>query len=170
MCDICDGCEGIMLMGMGVGCCKGSRCDCECHSWDSRTCSEIVITHKRADPTLDVAPMAGMHRNKIMAYLVKQMTDKAMTEAYNINMSTPGVDGPPRADCTHVPMNIVALTSRIKPVGCVRDDSVVGYASTWSLKAKPAPWAVALKAGVMGKPTPTIAKKLLSKKPKCRTT
>lgn len=169
MCDICDGCEGFMLMGVGMGCCNGKRCDCDCHSWDSRTCSEIVLTHKRADPTLDVAAMAGMHRNKIMKYLVKNMTDKAMTDAYYINMSTPGIDGPPRTDCVHVPTNIIQLTSRVKPVACTADDSVQGYMSKWSLKSKkPEAWVVALKKAEASRPLPKIAKK--PRKLKCRTT
>lgn len=167
MCDICDDCEGIMLMGRGIGCTRGSKCCCRCHSWDARTCSEIVITHKRAYPDLDVTEMAGLPRNKILGFLCAKMSDKAMGIAYNINMATPGHDGPCRTDCAYVPMNIIQLTSRINRV-VTFDLGVEGSLERWGLKQKTSDWKAVAKNMLKDskKPAPSIAKK--PRKKACR--
>ena len=128
------------------------------------------------DPELAARNERGVEHREIRVrklphrlHLVAHMSVKAITDAYHSNMSTPGVDGPPRIDCVCVPDNIAQLTSRIKPVGYRKDDSVYGFASDWVLKTKqPANWAVAAKKHA-GKPTPSIAKKFKAKKA-CRTT
>eukprot|EP00966_Prymnesium_polylepis_P113691 2628714-Prymnesium_polylepis.1 len=166
MCDTCDDCEGIMLMGRGIGCTRGSKCCCRCYSWDARTCSEIVITHKRAYPDLDVTEIAAMPRNKILGFLFAKMPGKAMGNAYNINMATPGHDGPCRTDCAYVPMNIIQLTSRINRV-VTFDYALEGSLERWGLE-QPSGWkAVAQNMLKDNKPAPSIAKKL--RKKACRT-
>ncbi len=81
-------------MGRGMGCDDGEECDCDCHAWDSRTCAEIVSTHKRAQPELDVSHMAGMHRNKILNHLTLTLSDDDLTTAHELNEVTPGMRGP----------------------------------------------------------------------------
>ena len=108
--DICDTCDCWLGFGRGVGC-KHIDCQCKCHHWDARTAFQIITTHKRAKPTLDVAPLAGMHRNKIFAYLVDNMTSEEMTRAFELNSRQEGEDGPAvRSDW--VPLNIAEMTAK----------------------------------------------------------
>ena len=168
MCDTCDLCEGLMLMGKGAGCKKGASCSCRCHHWDARTCSEIVLIHKRADSSLNVLPMKGLHRNKILSYLCFHMTDDAVGQAYDINMTTPGHDGPPRTDCLMVPNNIGQLASCIKPVDVIIVNTRGAFMCEWKLKSAPAWKDHAMK--LLGKPKAAIKKKQAKGKKPCRTT
>ena len=132
MCDTCDTCEGVLLLGRGMGCKRGTDCRCKCHQWDARTALQIVITHKRAKPSLNVAPLAGVHRNKIFAYLVRNMTAIELTRAFDLNsMDEAGIKGP-TITSDWVPMDVVSITSKLTAASVVYKDGVSALPSVSS--------------------------------------
>ena len=115
-----------------MGCKGGTKCQCECHQWDARTALQIVITHKRAKPSLNVAPLAGVHRNNIFAYLVRNMTAIELTRAFDLNsMDKEGINGP-IIPSDSVPMDVVSITSKLTPVSVIYKDGISALPSVSS--------------------------------------
>lgn len=117
---VCDGCEGIIGMGRGVGCVAGAACGCECHVWDSRTCAEIVIAHKRAAPRLNVEFTAGMHRNHLFKYLDAHLNADEITRAVEINQESPAGHASAINNVV-VPKSIAQLARNVSPVSVVME-------------------------------------------------
>ena len=123
---VCDGCDGLLGMGRGVGCRRGANCGCECHVWDCRTCAEIVIAHKRAAPQLNVAKTSGMHRMQLLQYLDDNLSANQITRAVEINLASPDyrdIGAIPISDNCMVPLNISELAGSVSPVAVVELDA-----------------------------------------------
>ena len=105
-------CECGCFCGSG-GVCIDAACQCECHEMDEMSCTEIVTCIKQIDPSINVSPLAGMHRNTLFGWINDEMEEEEKARLLDLaSLVAKGRDT--LSTEMWVPSNIVSLVANIK--------------------------------------------------------
>ena len=105
-------CDCGCFCGSG-GVCIDAACHCECHEMDEMSCTEIVNCIKHIDPSINVSPLAGMHRNTLFGWINDEMEAEEKVRLLDLaSLVAKGRDA--LSTEMWVPSNIVNLVANIK--------------------------------------------------------